>query len=53
MRQFFQNNAEILSVFYLCPSIEFLHENNSVVDFCNVAKENIKKYFWITKIFNL
>ena len=43
MRQFFhKNNAEILSVFCLCPSIEFLRENNSVLDFCTVAKLSIK-----------
>jgi hypothetical protein len=43
MKQFFQKyNAEILSIFCLCPSVEFMQENNSVLDFCKVRKVNTK-----------
>ena len=39
MMQFLtKKNAEILSVFCLCPSIEFAQENSSVLDFCKLAK---------------
>ena len=49
VRQFLDcRRAKIVSVFCLCPSIEFAQENNSVLDFYNVPK--LPDYFLITKI---
>ena len=36
MRQF-NNMAKIISIFCLCPAIEFSQENSSVLDFCNLT----------------